>query len=291
MKVIMNLKNVLKKNIKPPKDTNNYKNTLNYFWKNSEKKKPIFTNTSFGFRSNQGVHKTLLQIKTYWTNLNYFVQCAVKKAFDKLNHSILIKILEENIYDKRVINEIWKMLNVKRVDFRFQSLELFFLNIPQDSILSPLLFNIYMTKLDNFVTKIMKNTEKTTSAQWNNYWYKTKIKFLKKWNKTKTDKQLYLNKSKKFSNVVKKHWIRKKIVKNLTSKLYYVRYADNFLIGFKGKKHEAKEQLKNIKNYIKFNLHLNCTNFKLINAQSDTVKYLGFRLRLAKKNINKSRYN
>ena len=232
-----------------------------------------------------------MQIKTYWTNLNYFVQCAVKKAFDKLNHSILIKILEENIYDKRVINEIWKMLNVKRVDFRFQSLELFFLNIPQDSILSPLLFNIYMTKLDNFVTKIMKNTEKTTSAQWNNYWYKTKIKFLKKWNKTKTDKQLYLNKSKKFSNVVKKHWIRKKIVKNLTSKLYYVRYADNFLIGFKGKKHEAKEQLKNIKNYIKFNLHLNCTNFKLINAQSDTVKYLGFRLRLAKKNINKSRYN
>lgn len=66
-------------------------------------------------------------------------------------------------------------------------------------------------------------------------------------------------------------------------KLSYVRYMDDFITGYYGKKSDVKESLKRIETFIKSNLQLNCTRFKLINARSSYVDYLGFRLKCLKK--------
>jgi hypothetical protein len=63
-----------------------------------------------------------------------------------------------------------------------------------------------------------------------------------------------------------------------STKIYYVRYADNILFGFNSSKEVAKKVISESKSFIKFDLHLLHLPIKLIYAKSDLVKFLGFRL-------------
>jgi hypothetical protein len=139
-----------------------------------------------------------------------------------------------------------------------------------------------MTKLDKFADSLIKKTNKKATIINNPDWLKkvknplsAKKKFL---NRTK-----YLELSRKLIKKAKKNKINSKIRTKIGSKLFYIRYADDFLIGYQGTKNNAKEYIKNIKNFIKSNLQLNCTGFKLISAHSDYVNYLGFKLSCPKK--------
>ena len=74
-------------------------------------------------------------------------------SFDKLDHELLLKRLEEDIHDGRFIRLIRKLLDAGYMeDWTFhQTLS----GVPQGGIVSPLLSNILLDKLDTFVETVL----------------------------------------------------------------------------------------------------------------------------------------
>lgn len=88
--------------------------------------------------------------------MSYFVNIDIHKAFDKVNHNRLFQLLQEKFEDQRMIEEIRKMTKVGVINLNNpkENLDQAHLGTAQGSILSPMLFNVYMTELDNFVENL-----------------------------------------------------------------------------------------------------------------------------------------
>lgn len=80
----------------------------------------------------------------------------IKKAFDNVNHKVLLNEIRNHINDQQVIDELHKMLTVKTIHIELEDKQL---DTPQGSVLSPFLFNIYMHRLDQFMEDLKKEYE------------------------------------------------------------------------------------------------------------------------------------
>ena len=78
----------------------------------------------------------------------------LKGFFDNINHDVLINILKERIEDERFIRLIRKFLNAGYVEeWTFHKT---YSGTPQGGIISPILANIYLDKLDKYMNEYME---------------------------------------------------------------------------------------------------------------------------------------
>jgi group II intron reverse transcriptase/maturase len=125
---------------------------------------PQFSNYSHGFRPKRGCHSALMQIKHNWHGTKWFIEGDIKGCFDNIDHNILLLILKEKITDNRFLKLIMYLLKVGYMqDWRYTKT---MSGTPQGGIVSPILANIYLNKLDQFVeTKLLpKYTRGKTRA-------------------------------------------------------------------------------------------------------------------------------
>lgn len=174
------------------------------------------------------------------------------------------------------------MLNSQSVSFNLKATEFNSLGIPNCSVLSPFLFNVYMIKFDRFLELLMVQTNRRLIAKENNE-LSLMVKSPLKIKNFFLNRVEYLRLSKELFKNAKKSNIRPGIITKMGSQLLYVRHINDFIIGYYGKKSGIKEPLKRIEMFIRSNLQLNCTSFKLINACTNYVDYLGFSIKCSKK--------
>src|SRR6266567_4752733 len=112
---------------------------------------PVFSDRSHGFRKGRGCHTALREIRETWTGVTWFVEGDIADCFGSLDHDILISILAEKIYDQRFLRLIRNMLKAGYLeDWEYHET----LNgCPQGGVISPILSNIYLNKLDEFVER------------------------------------------------------------------------------------------------------------------------------------------
>ena len=181
------------------------------------------------------------------------------------------------------------MLNSRSVSFNLKVAEFNSLGTPNGSVLSPFLFNMYMTKLDRFLELLIAQTNSKLIVKKNNEW-SLMVKNPLKIKNFFLNRIEYLQLSKKLFKNAKKNKIRPDVITKMGCKLFYIRHIDNFIIGYSGKKSDVKEPLNRIEMFIKSNLQLNCTSFKLSNACNSYVNYLGFSIRCSQKKILSSKH-
>lgn len=105
---------------------------------------PKFLECMHGFRLKRGCHDALKAINRNIENgkVSYVLNADIKGFFDHVDHKWLIKCVEQHIKDTRIIRMIKRFLKAGIIE-KLQKVETTE-GTPQDSILSPVLANIYM---------------------------------------------------------------------------------------------------------------------------------------------------
>jgi retron-type reverse transcriptase len=253
------------------------KRSHNEYWIRKFKIKPIFSPISYGFRPKRGVHSAIRVMENTWYP-NWFASCDISKAFDNVNRNILVKRLREYIEDEQVIGQIRKMLNVQIIDIKLDTKN-GTLSIPQGSILSPLLFNLYMHSLDEFVEKIIENVTRIDRRKPNPEYRKMTRSNSRDIEKLSAKVRYKI--TKKQRKLVKRHGIKILIndPEKMPVRMYYARYADDFLLGFFMPKIQTKLIMEDITKFITDDLKLEVTGKHLRHTISDKTSFLGFEIR------------
>jgi|SRR3989344_5564629 len=116
----------------------------------------VFISDSYSCRLNKGTHKAINRFKYFAgkvsknnTKTCWILKCDIRKFFASIDHSTLIKILEEYIKDEDIILLLSKIIK------SFHSTKENF-GLPLGNLTSQLLVNIYMNKFDQFMKHRLK---------------------------------------------------------------------------------------------------------------------------------------
>jgi len=247
---------------------------------------PTFLECSHGFRSGKGCLTAMNHIRTHFDGVSYLIEGDITKCYDSFNHEILVTLLKRRIEDQRFLNLIYKLLKTGYLETGSKSKGTFTLpklGTPQGSVLSPMLANIYLHELDTFVMRwIAKNSEPRKNKR-----------NPKKLDSTREIRNLERRLDhEKDPSCRKRLIIRIKQLKiNLTKipylkqglKAYYVRYADDWIVGINGPASKAKILKQQVKKFLldKLDLNLNDAKTKISDMKvGQKVLFLGYELRL-----------
>ena len=112
---------------------------------------PQFSDRSHGFRKERGCHTALREVQNTWTGTVWFIEGDISDCFGKIDHEILLRILAEKILDNRFLRLIRNMLKAGYMeDWQYHDT---LSGTPQGGVVSPLLSNIYLDKLDEYVKR------------------------------------------------------------------------------------------------------------------------------------------
>jgi len=234
---------------------------------------PNFSDDSHGFRPNRGCHTALTFVRQYWKGTKWFIEGDIKGCFDNIDHSILLNILRERFHDNRFIRLLEGLLKAGYCeDWKFRPT---LSGTPQGGIVSPILANIYLDELDKFIEKLLPEYNRGNLRQPNKIYRSlvNKVYRCRKQGKTKEAEVISkeLNAMRLASQEVDDPNYRR---------LRYIRYADDFLLGFTGTKREAAEIVTRIREWTAENLKLELSAEKTLitHATKEAAKFLGYEI-------------
>lgn len=257
---------------------------------------PLFSDYSFGFRPKKGVHDVLSRIRNEWQNITWTISIDIEKYFDKIHHDKLIEKLEPYC-DQPTLELIRKLIKIGYIDPHNQNDRALYAKegVPQSSLLSPILSNLFLHTFDMFVeSKLLPSWNKGEKRPINpEYYYEHKL--------DEADLEMvkvYPELKEVISRIKHKRWVNsKKSIKDVShnsnfNRLYYVRYADDFLFGFVGTHKEAKLIKEEAENFLQNELSLSCNmdKSKIVHS-SNKIKYLGTLISWLPKRVTKSNTN
>lgn len=251
---------------------------------------PKFESSSHGFRKGKSTHTCLQEMSLKWKNVTWLIEFDIQKMFDKINHLILQRILKTYVKEKSVIDLINKMTKVGYInlqnlsDSKLEAKQ----GTPQGSIISPLFANIYLNMFDKWIDKeLIPMFSQAHSGSLNPKYQKSQ-----KWSGNNWEKIMHC--IKKETPKVNAKVIRQSIQKIRTlqaaregipyfkyeeaySRLYYVRYADDFVLGYMGPKKDTLKIIQLISFYLKSVLELE-VNVEKTNTKhhKDGIIFLGY---------------
>jgi retron-type reverse transcriptase len=114
---------------------------------------PQFSDHSHGFRPARGCHTALDDVKHTWTGTKWFIEGDIKGCFDTINHQKLMDILREDIHDQRFLRLLDGLLKAGYMEEWYYHRTLS--GTPQGGVISPILSNIYLDKLDTYVENML----------------------------------------------------------------------------------------------------------------------------------------
>lgn len=133
--------------------------------------KPIFQdmNCSFGFRASNGCREAIVSIRENSQGFTTAIEGDIEKAYPNMDCEILMKILKIKIKDQRFLNLVRERLNRIIFDTKNEKYEETFLGLPQGGVDSPILWNLYLLGMDEFIiSNLNKKVEEINNTRLKN---------------------------------------------------------------------------------------------------------------------------
>jgi group II intron reverse transcriptase/maturase len=234
---------------------------------------PQFSDHSHGFRPGRGGHTALSAVQRGWTGTKWFSEGDIQGCYDTIDHAVLVRILGENIHDNRFVDLIRRLLQAGYLeDWRYGAT---LSGTPQGGVASPLLANIYLNELDRFVEQELLPADNRGDRRRDHPQYPTialRAQRLRRRGRQEEARAAF------------------KAMRQLPSqdpddpdyrRLHGVppgpRYADDWLLGFAGPKHEAEEIKGRLRIFLRDHLKRELSDAKtLITPAGDkAARFLG----------------
>lgn len=250
-----------------------------------------FEPTSHGFRPHRSCHTALINVSRNYSGVKWFVEGDIKGFFDNISHDVLIGILRERIEDERFIRLIRKFLNAGYVeDWVFHKT---YSGTPQGGIISPIMANIYLDKLDKFMLEYADKYNKGAKRTDNPEYFRLSRKIAKlNYKLEQVEEPQKVLRRAKVKEILKERSLLSagKDMDDTFRRLKYIRYADDFLIGVIGSKEDCQFIKKDISDFLKEKLNLELSDEKtLITHASDRAKFLGYEIYVRKSTADSKR--
>jgi group II intron reverse transcriptase/maturase len=233
---------------------------------------PRFSEHSHGFRPGRGCHTALSEIVQTWKGVHWFIEGDISDCFGSLSHEVLMGILNESIHDHRFLRLIRHMLQAGYLEeWRWhQTLS----GAPQGGVCSPILSNIYLDKLDTFVETVLLPKYNRGKRRAKNPAYQTIENAIAR-AKRRGDRQAVRVLRKQRRTLPSQHPQDPNY-----RRLRYVRYADDWVLGFSGPKTEAEEIKRELRDFLRETLKLELSEEKTLitHARTEAAKFLGYHL-------------
>lgn len=249
-----------------------------------------FEDTSHGFRPNKSCHTALDKIQKTFTGVKWFIEGDIKSFFDNINHDTLINIMKERIEDERFFRLIRKFLNAGYMeDWTFHNT---FSGTPQGGIISPVLANIYLDKFDKYINEYISKFNRGKDRKRTAEYRKNEVALSKARNALKNAS----NEAERQTAISSIRQLEKERVNipysdpmdKSYARLFYVRYADDWLCGVIGSKDDCMKIKEDIKNFLYNELQLELSEEKtLITNAKKCAKFLSYEIRVRQSNLNK----
>jgi group II intron reverse transcriptase/maturase len=233
---------------------------------------PQFSDRSHGFRPGRGCHTALAEVSESWRGTTWFIEGDISQCFDRLDHAVLRSILAEDIRDNRFLRLIDGLLQAGYLEeWRYHET---LSGAPQGGVLSPLLSNIYLDRMDKYVEKTLLPVYNMGDQRKPHRPYMRMHKAIWKMER---------NGQRKEARPMRRQ------LQQLPSRdpndpgfrrLHYVRYADDWLLGFTGTRREAEDIKGKVGRFLQYRLKLELSERKTLitHGRTEAVRFLGYEI-------------
>ena len=233
---------------------------------------PQFSDRSYGFRPGRGCHTALRKVADTWTGTTWFIEGDISDCFGSLDHEVMARILAEKISDNRFLRLLRNMLKAGYLeDWKWNAT---LSGVPQGGVVSPILSNIYLHKLDNFAETVLIPEYTRRGARKANPAYRKiadAIRRARKRGDAAAVRELHKQQRSLPSRDTQDPGYRR---------LRYARYADDHLFGFAGPKAEAEQIKARLAAFLREDLKLELSEGKTLitHARTSAARFLGYEI-------------
>jgi group II intron reverse transcriptase/maturase len=231
---------------------------------------PTFSSLSHGFRKGRGCHTALRDIRNTWTGTVWFIEADISDCFTRLDHEILLGILGERIHDNRFLRLIRNMLKAGYLeDWEYHET---LSGVPQGGVVSPVLSNIYLNKLDEYVERELIPKYTRGESRKPNYEYVRVTGQLRR-ARQRGDRAA----ARSLTQQVRALPAGDPMDSGYR-RLRYCRYADDQILGFIGTRAEAGQIKAELTAFLRetLGMELNQSKTLITHARSQRARFLGY---------------
>ena len=232
---------------------------------------PQFSGRSHGFRPGRGCHTALSEVAETWTGTTWFIEGDISDCFGSFDHEVMLSILAEKIHDNRFLRLIKQMLQAGYLeDWEWNAT---LSGVPQGGVVSPVLSNIYLDRLDKFVETVLMPEYTRGKAQG--------IQPCLLQGKVGSPARPRPRRPcQGDGNCVRSSAACPARIRDDPGyrRLRYIRYADDDLLGFTGPKAEAEEIKSRLAAFLRDDLKLELNEDKTLitHARTGAASFLGY---------------
>jgi hypothetical protein len=220
----------------------------------------------------------LKQIKNQWTGTKWLIEFDIKGFFDNMDHDIMLQLLEKKIDDKRFIKLVRHFLKSGYLEDWF--LKPTYSGTPQGGIVSPILSNIYLHELDEFMADLIQesNVGERRPVNLEHARITNQMSVLRKQMRTEgSDPEM----QERLKELQKLQMSTPSTIENTDkyTRVRYCRYADDFICGVAGSYKLARTIQDRIGGFLKDKLGLELSHEKTgIRRLSRGAEFLSFKI-------------
>jgi group II intron reverse transcriptase/maturase len=233
---------------------------------------PQFSPHSHGFRPGRGWHTALGEITSGWKGVKWFIEGDISQGFDSLDHSVLLTILRESFHAHRCLRLIADLLKAGYLaEWRYHTT---LSGVPQGGVVSPIRSNLYLDRLDRFVETVLLPASNDGQRRRPYPPYMALLKGARNYRLAGTPRA-----AKALRRQAQRLPSRDPSDPHFR-RLWYVRYADDWLLGCSGPREEAETIKGQLKEYLRATLHLTLSHAKTLitNARTEAARFLGYEI-------------